>query len=370
MSDKGRLAAVDAARGLAILGVGLCNAMGFAAPLSQAEALPRLASAGERAFWVIEQVLLQGRLVALLSLLFGASMVWVGGDGSDAVRNTRLARRLAWLAVIGLVHGVGLWWGDILLPYAITGLIVRGLRGWPPKRLLVTGVVAYLAGVALLRVDGAVAILSPAPAALAPASTPNLPGGFLPALLVLIVQNARDWITAAPLTIVSAVLTSGPLMLIGMAMARAGGFAPEALERRAGLFALAGLVAVLITLPIALMQANAQSQILAFWAATARLITAPAGALGWLAVAAFVTRLQPLLAPMGGLALSAYLGQSLLARLGFALMPPAFGHMGYSAPMTAMAMGLIGQWALAWLWQRQGWRGPAEALWRGLYKQN
>ncbi len=365
--EAGRLTAVDAARGLAILGVGLCNAGGFATRLNDAETLPHLASAGARGLWVFEQVLLPGRMVALLSLLFGAAMVWVGGDGRDAARTGRLNRRLLWLAVIGLVHGVGLWWGDILLPYAVAGLIVRGVRGWPARRLLVVGGAAYATGVLLLRIDGLVALIGQTPVAIVATQGADLPSGFLPALAALIAGNARDWITAVPLTIASALTTSAPLMLIGMAMARLDLFAPETLKRRAPLFAWAGVAAVLIVLPVALMQASRPSPALAFWAVTLRWLTAPAGALGWLAVAALMGRFQPLWAPIGRLALSAYLSQSLLARVGFALAPQTFGHMGYAALMMAAAVGLIGQWALAFLWDRQGWRGPAEALWRRLY---
>lgn len=118
-----RYVVIDAARGLGILGIGLCNAPGFAAPLSQAEQLPALASQMDRFLWVAEQTLMQGRFVALFSLLFGLSMLWVGGDGHDPAASARLTRRLRWLAAFGVLHGALLWWGDILLPYALTGLI-------------------------------------------------------------------------------------------------------------------------------------------------------------------------------------------------------------------------------------------------------
>ena len=378
-----RLTAVDAARGLAIIGVGLCNATGFATRLSDAEALPHLVSAGERGLWVAEQVLLQGRLVALLSLLFGASMLWVGGDGTDTVRNGRLNRRLIWLAVIGLLHGVLLWWGDILLPYAIAGLMVRGLRGWPPQRQLVIGIAAYAAGVSLLRIDGAVALigLQSATAMVAPFEA-HLPdglgaGSFLPAFATLIGQNAKDWVAAVPQTSLATLLTSAPLMLIGMGLVRLGWLAPAELTSKAGQFVLGGSAAALIALPIALMQAGLwpapagwSLQALSFWAVTLRLVTAPAGAMAWLAVAALLPRLQPVFAPLGCLALSAYIGQSLLARLGFALTPQAFGHIDYAVLMTTTAAVLVAQWGLAMLWARQGWRGPDEALWRRLYLQS
>ena len=371
--EAARLAAVDAARGLAIIGVGLCNVTGFAAPLSDAEAAPRLVSAGERGLWIAEQVLLQGRLVALLSLLFGASMLWVGGDGGESVRNARLNRRLVWLAVIGLLHGVLLWWGDILLPYAVAGLIVRGARGWPPRRQLIAGIVAYAAGMVLLRIDGALALLAPHPAiATVAAHAAGLPDGFWSAQAALIGQNAHDWVAAVPQTSLATLLTSAPLMLIGMALVRLRWLVPAELTRQAGALLLGGLAAVLVALPIALMQAGVWStgwtpEALTFWAVTLRLITAPFGALAWLAVAALLPRLQPVCAALGRLALSAYLGQSLLARLGFALAPRAFGHIDYGVLMGATSAILVGQWGVALLWERKGWRGPAEALWRRLY---
>ena len=370
--EDGRLTAIDSARGLAIIGVGLCNATGFATRLGDAEAVPYMVSAGERALWVAEQVLLQGRLVALLSLLFGASMLWVGGDGGDPLHDNRLTRRLIWLGIIGLLHGVLLWWGDILLPYAIAGLIVRGLRGWPPRRQLVIGIAAYAAGVSLLRIDGAVALMGlTSSTGIAMPLEAHLPGGFLPALAALIGQNARDWVAAVPQTSLATLLTSAPLMLIGMALVRLGELAE--FRRRAGLCVLGGLAAALIAL-ITLMQAGFwpapagwSPDALGFWAVTLRLIIAPFGALAWLAMAALLPQLQPVLSPLGRLALSAYLGQSLLARLGLALAPQAFGDVDYGMLMAATSVVLIGQWGLALVWTRRGWRGPAETLWRRLY---
>ncbi|WP_119710956.1 hypothetical protein [Arsenophonus endosymbiont of Aleurodicus floccissimus] len=65
-------------------------------------------------------IFLQGKFLAIFSLLFGASFEFLSKQGLywNKIRLFVLA------IIIGLLHGIGLWDGDILLPYALTGLLV------------------------------------------------------------------------------------------------------------------------------------------------------------------------------------------------------------------------------------------------------
>jgi uncharacterized protein len=356
-----RLGVIDVARGLAVLGVGWCNAPAMAGLLRGPGDVPHPLGAYGRWIWVAGQVLWQGRLVALLSLLFGASMVWIGGDGGDPVRRGCLDRRLGWLAVMGVVHGAWLWWGDILLPYAVAGLALRPCRGWSARRLMLLGGAGYVLGVVALRVDDAWALWHH-----------GAPRPFVPGPDHGVGGNVGIWLGGLPESLAVVLMTSGPMMALGMAMARLGWLTEVWLQRHAGRLLAVGLAAVVVCLPTAMLGVDlwpfppswAPGSI-RFWAILLGLVSAPAGALGWLGVAAMV-RGSAVLQAAGRGALSLYLLQSLMLRGGGWLLPAAFGYDGL---VVLAGLALLAQVLWAWWWCGSGRQGPAEALWRGLYRR-
>ena len=157
--DRPRIGVLDSLRGLGVLGILLCNAPDFAVAPAWAESArqwPHGTGAATLAVWGVTQALFQRKFVSLFALLFGASIFLVGGDGADPGRGAILRRRLAWLAGFGLLHGFVIWYGDILLSYALAGFVVMGARGWPAARLLRTGIGLW-AALALLTLVGILA---------------------------------------------------------------------------------------------------------------------------------------------------------------------------------------------------------------------
>src|SRR5689334_2041568 len=79
----------------------------------------------------------------LFSMVFGASVILLtsraeqrsGDSGADIYY-----RRNLWLALFGLAHAFLLFWGDILYPYALCGLILFPFRKLSAKGLLMIGV--------------------------------------------------------------------------------------------------------------------------------------------------------------------------------------------------------------------------------------
>lgn len=137
-----RIFNLDMLRGWAVLGILAVNAIAFAWPsiLMMAEAPPpaNATQADVIGVWVID-VFFTDKMRTLFTLLFGVSIFLVGGERSDLDRGALLRRRLWWLLLIGALHGALLWYGDILLLYALSGFIFLMFRSWSASRLLWVG---------------------------------------------------------------------------------------------------------------------------------------------------------------------------------------------------------------------------------------
>src|SRR5690606_6102133 len=63
-------------------------------------------------------------------------------------------RRILWLLVIGLVHAYVLWFGDILVSYALCGLVLYPMRNLRPRVLPPAGVAVLVVGIGMNAVAG------------------------------------------------------------------------------------------------------------------------------------------------------------------------------------------------------------------------
>jgi uncharacterized protein len=143
-----RITTIDAVRGVAVMGILLMNIVAFGLPMD-AYLNPTAygnESPADLAVWAVNYVVADGKFRALFTMLFGASMVLIA-DRNDADGTSAAAthyRRMGWLFIIGMVHAWLIWFGDILVQYAIAGMI--GFLLWrAPRRTLWTVVAAMLA---------------------------------------------------------------------------------------------------------------------------------------------------------------------------------------------------------------------------------
>ena len=146
-----RYLALDFIRGCAILGILLLNIVGFGLP-SAAYLNPAWRgslSLSDAWTWAIMDGLAQLKFLTLFALLFGA------GLSLQIPRGSRwISARLSLLVLLGFIHAIFFWEGDILLDYGLIGLIIwRMLREVPSdKALLQTGALLYLMGCGVLLV--------------------------------------------------------------------------------------------------------------------------------------------------------------------------------------------------------------------------
>ncbi|WP_030538740.1 DUF418 domain-containing protein [Sphingobium sp. DC-2] len=396
-----RIPAMDVLRGCAVMGILWMNITAFAFPQA-AYFNPRVTgplSAGDTLFWLVSFLLFDGKMRALFSMLFGASMLLLVDREELAGRNGRRAQmiRAAWLFLIGLAHYLLLWWGDILTIYALVGIAALPFIGKEPLSLVKWAFLFFLAhflvctlfvlglyGWAGSAVEpGAASAARDGFAAFAASFTdPNhsaiqseiltYRSGFGTILRHHLHLFANEW----PNSLLFTGLDTLGFMLLGMAMLK-GGFLTGRWDagqyRRTavhcfliGLPPMAGLAAWLITGGFPVLPAFGAALA---WSFPFRipLSVGWAALILWLIVRHQDSALVQRIAAAGRLALSNYLGTSLAMcalfygwGLGlFAQLRPA------QLPLVVLCV-----WAVILLWSKP-WlsrfaMGPAEWLWRSL----
>lgn len=146
-TDAARLRILDLIRGIAVLGILAINIASFA-DIHSATYGPRPHGSGGQAdnlAYALSLILFEGKMRALFSILFGASLVLYFERASAAGRNGIVLqlRRLGWLALFGYLHFLLFWDGDILFLYACVGLATLPMRKAPPVHLVVAALLVF-----------------------------------------------------------------------------------------------------------------------------------------------------------------------------------------------------------------------------------
>ena len=133
-----RLESLDVLRGFALLGILAMNIRAMAAPFGT-YMYPYAYfdyTGANRAAYIFTSVVFDLKMMGLFSMLFGAGVVLYAAKPTESGAPPRglWFRRMFWLLVIGLVHAYLIWDGDILVPYALCGILllwwVRRLPAW------------------------------------------------------------------------------------------------------------------------------------------------------------------------------------------------------------------------------------------------
>jgi uncharacterized protein len=146
VSGTERWFAVDAVRGLAVLGILWMN-IPFFGVIPHYAMNPNLPepSVLNQVWFYFSHVLFEGKMRGLFSMLFGAGVVLLTsraeGRGAAAEAADIYYRRTIWLIVFGLLHAYLLWDGDILFWYGMLGLFLYPFRRLSGITLFVVGVV-------------------------------------------------------------------------------------------------------------------------------------------------------------------------------------------------------------------------------------
>ena len=154
-----RIEAIDTIRGVALLGILIINILAFGLPLRAVfdPTVDGSTTGIDFAAYFAMGFVFEGAMRGLFSMLFGAGIAMVAASGKGAAIHYR--RQLLLLG-FGLIDGfVLLWTGDILVPYALAGMVLYFARNWQPRGLFIAAgavfvylIIVYAAFFAILTV--------------------------------------------------------------------------------------------------------------------------------------------------------------------------------------------------------------------------
>jgi uncharacterized protein len=363
VSPWDRIDGIDALRGIALSGVLAINLVTeFRVSIfEQFLATGRAASALDRAVEAFLAVAVDMKAFALFSLLFGVGLaIQFERLAANPLRTRLLVRRLAVLLAIGLVHLFLIWNGDILVEYALAGFIVLPFLFGPRWLLAVASLLflaLYLAMPQLLPPS-----VFPSTAAMArdvaEANQVYATGGFFDVLAFRI----KELPLLLPLHIYVFPRTLG-LFLCGALAWRADILRNPATCRRL-LFSV-GVAGIVVGLTLTLANTNnvfAQGSL-----GTVCLALGYAGALLGLSTLSIGKALLGWAAPLGRMAFTNYLAQSIIFGwifYGYGL--GLFGRLGVATTLSIGAVVYLCQVLFSAWWLRRYRYGPVEWLWRTL----
>ncbi len=143
-ANGSRLVTLDIVRGVAVMGILAMNIVAFAMiPAAYSNPLAYgLEGAADLASWTFSFVFIDGKMRGLFSFLFGASMLLViqlAEKSGESPRRVTFRRQL-WLLLFGMLHYFLIWYGDILIGYALIGMAAWFFREAERRSLVRWGV--------------------------------------------------------------------------------------------------------------------------------------------------------------------------------------------------------------------------------------
>jgi uncharacterized protein len=386
---------IDALRGLALLGILLVNMAYFGSPM-EIGGFDRQGSVGgaDLAAETFVRAVAEGKFYAIFSLLFGLGLFiqMSRAQAAGAPFAGRWVRRVAILLAFGIAHALLLWEGDILVYYALYGMLLLAFRRRPDRSLVRWAVVLVLVpGLLVAGGAGLVEVVDDDPTVQAslekdlaePRAEQDekrrvFGGDSWPAMVRHRAAGHLQTVLALGAIVGPTVLA---MFLVGMWLGRRGLLHAPA-DHAPALFRLL-LFGLLVGIPLTVVQVWTAFQAGAtpglpagdiapiLLSIASLLVGGPALGLAYVAGAALIwrhpqgRRVLATFAPVGRMALTNYLLQSLIATLVF--HGHGLGLYGKLGPALWLAIAVaiyVSQVLLSRWWMSRHAFGPMEWLWR------
>jgi len=386
MALQSRLLNIDIIRGIALLGILLMNIQAFSMNFSAYSNPTAFGDLTGVNFYVyyLSHLFADQKFMTIFSILFGVGIVLMAENierkgGSPGKVHYK---RMFILAVFGMMHAYLLWFGDILFPYAIAGMIAYTVRKKSVKFLLIT---AFLSIGFCSLVMFLISLIIPM---MEPADLKTMLAVWAPTQEVIdkdILVNQASWLgqmehrnfmaSKMQTNVLFYLFRIVGLMMIGMAMFKLDFFGKRFSNKALTISALITLALGLFLIitgnqanfasgwPIESMLAGVQynywgSILLAYSYMSLLIVFCRSSAL---------MKLKSLLANVGKMALTNYLSHTLIC--GFIFYGWGLGLYG-TVDRSEMLLVVLGVWIFqlffSSFWMARFQYGPFEWLWRSM----
>lgn len=370
-----RISSLDVLRGFSLLGIFLINMMSFESPILYYDPYQWWKDADQTLFkWI--QILVQASFYPIFAMMFGYGLILLKTRTVKKGMSFRKisVRRLFVLLIIGIIHAFLIWSGDILINYAIFGLLLLLMLKWSGRLLLMVGGIIFLIpnlffGLILM----VSSILSPNDVTMYSdivSVTKSMETYVSGSYWEITVQRFLDWyMVNGPANIFFLLFSILPLMMIGAGAAKLKWLQKANVEKKKWFIIL--IISLLIglflkSLPV-LVDENLAYQYIQQSLGGPILSLAYVSLIILLMTNPFARRLLKPFAAAGRMSLTIYLTQSIVGTLIFY----SYGLGLYSKLTlgTSMLLAIIIfviQVVLAEIWFLKFKYGPLEKVWRYL----
>lgn len=378
ISFKDRVHEIDGIRGFALLGILMMNIMSFASPMMQYSIEGRentlfTSTAADEGVIMFINTFVTANFYTMFSFLFGLGfyifLTRANEKGHHA--NRLFIRRIILLLLFGLMHGILLWYGDILWTYAVAGIFLLLFYKLSPKTNLITGIVILSAGtVFTLLIAGLGSMMGDIEAASSfrlwfDMQETILNGSYID--MIIMNSSIMTLMLFQAFVTVPNVLA---MFLIGLYAAQKGIF--QNLDAHRSLINRTAVIGLSVGLPVKILSGYGLTYggMDPFWSSIgilANTLGGPLMALSYIALFLIIARktkvFVKLLQPVGEMALTNYISQTVIMLIIFY----GFNLFNQVSPVWFIPIVIsvfIFQVVISHIWMRVFRYGPLEWLWR------
>ncbi|MGI2327446.1 DUF418 domain-containing protein [Planococcus sp. YIM B11945] len=366
-----RVEAIDLMRGFALLGILLINMLTFHSPLSYVDPYSYFDQPWDSEIYAFIDIFIQASFYPLFSMLFGYGLgiQFLRAEARRQPFMPMAVKRLLVLLAFGIIHAFLIWYGDILITYAIMGLLLLGMIRLPSKMLLGLGAVIYILPHLLILLLMFVAV----------AANPNFYTGIQEVqssidaysagtFADIFSQRLSDWLYSnGPFNFVILIVTILPFLMAGVAAAKWQLIERTKQYRKLWVFLAVGSLAIGLLLKATPYFIDNNYAFVYLQ----DIFGGPLLALGYASIITLIAQsggvrkvLQPI-AKAGRMSLTTYIAQSIIAT--FIFYSYGLGLYGKVDLLTGtlIAAGIfVIQLIFAEVWFMKFSKGPLEMIWR------
>lgn len=371
-----RVVALDMMRGFALLGIFIVNMLAFHTPFTYIDPYTWYQIPADKDAFQWIDIVIQGSVYPLFSMLFGygLAMQYEKAVERGASFTSLALRRLLVLLGFGIIHAFLIWSGDILITYAISGLLLMWVLKLSAKWLLGIAVGFYIIPNVALSLLSFVALKIFPENAVIYSGIREIEASIVAfgtgSWMDIFAQRAADWNYAnVPAIVPFLMITIFPYMMLGAAASKAK-LIERTAQKKTFWFILVGMTLTIGTYIKFLPYTQSANYFTMF---VQDIFGGPLQAVAYAGIITLLCQLSLFrkvfspVAKVGRMSMTTYLTQSIVATTIFYSF--GFGLYGKVDVMTGtwMAIGIfVIQIIFAELWLSKFKQGPVEIVWKRL----